>query len=154
MRQLSKEKFLEELESNLTRKIQQIQLEIEQLRLDISSDTKNTAGDKHETSRAMAQLEMEKLGKQFSDYQKQLHATKQFLLHASQPSSDGITVGSLVELRNGLYFLGLGIGKVDVEHTSVFCISIQSPLGQQMLDKKIGQEVILPNLRTSVLAIY
>lgn len=148
LRPLDKNLFLRHLENAVSEKIQTLQHEIEQLRSDISSDSKSTAGDKHETSRAMAQLEMEKLGLQILDYQQQLQSIRQFQsLHGS---SDTIKTGSLIELSNGWFFLGLGIGKVTFQSTDVFCLSLQSPLGQQLFNKKIGQEIILPSLSLTI----
>lgn len=140
---MNKENFLTELEKSLSNKNQVLQSEIEQLRLDISSDSKSTAGDKHETSRAMAQLEMEKLGNQLLDYQKQI----QWLRQLENVSSEIVRIGSLVQLSNGWYFVGLGIGKFQFENQSVFCLSVQSPLGAQLLQKKVGDEITLPTMK-------
>ncbi len=140
---MNKEFFLTELEKSLSNKNQVLQNEIEQLRLDISSDSKSTAGDKHETSRAMAQLEMEKLGNQLLDYQKQIQWLRQF----ENVSSDFVRIGSLVQLSNAWYFVGLGIGKFQFENQSVFCLSVQSPLGAQLMQKKVGDEITLPTMK-------
>jgi hypothetical protein len=149
---MDKSVLLKRIEQLLIDKIQFVQSDINQLRVDISSDSKSTAGDKHETSRAMAQLEMEKLGKQLLDYQKQLQTLKQFDLNPLT-NNGSIQQGSLVQLSNGWYFLGLGIGKVELGEQTVFCISIQSPLGQQLLNKKIGQEILLPNMNLKIVEV-
>jgi hypothetical protein len=146
---MDRESFIRYLENTVSEKIQLLQNEIEQLRLDISVDSKSTAGDKHETSRAMTQLEMEKLGNQFLEYQKQLKWIKQ-LGSIAHNSSDTVGIGSLIQLTNGWYFLGLGIGKIIFENKTVFCISLRSPLGKQLFNKKIGQEINLPNLNLTI----
>lgn len=140
---MNKEKFLIELERSLFNKNQVLQNEIEQLRLDISSDSKSTAGDKHETSRAMAQLEMEKLGNQLLDYQKQI----QWLRQLENKKSEITQIGSLVQLTNGWYFVGLGIGKFQFDNQLVFCLSVQSPLGAQLINKKVGDQIELPTMK-------
>lgn len=146
---VNKRAFIQHLNEHFSEKILLIQNEIKQLRSDISSDTKSTAGDKHETSRAMAQLEMEKLGNQLLDYQKQMQWIRQF--NSSEAgSSESIGIGSLIQLTNGWYFLGPGIGKVAFENETIFCVSLQSPLGKQLFNKKIGQEIILPNLNLTI----
>lgn len=146
---MNKEKFLFELERSLSNKNQVLQHEIEQLRLDIASDSKSTAGDKHETSRAMAQLEMEKLGNQILDYQKQI----QWLRQLETRKSAIAQIGSLVQLTNGWYFIGLGIGKFEFDNQSIFCLSVQSPLGAQLLNKKVGDEIVLPTMKFEVKGI-
>lgn len=149
---INKSGFIQHLTEHFSKKILLVQNEIKQLRSDISSDTKSTAGDKHETSRAMAQLEMEKLGSQLLDYQQQIQWIQQ-LNTSGNNASDSIKTGSFIRLTNGWYFLGLGIGKVVFENKTIFCVSIQSPLGKQLFNKKIGQEVILPNLNLTIESI-
>lgn len=149
---MQRQEFTAVLKTILQEKSHRLQNEITQLRHDLSADTKSTAGDKHETSRAMAQLEMEKLGHQLQEYHKQLHWIQQFETSESQ-STDAIGVGSLIRLTNGWYFLGLALGKVTYNETPVFCISLQSPLGTQLLNKQIGDEITLPNLQLKVTEI-
>lgn len=108
---ISRKEFIQHLEDHLSDKIQVLQAEIEQLRADISSDSKSTAGDKHETSRAMAQLEMEKLGSQIQDYQKQARWIRQLGLTENE-NTGAAAIGSLIQLENGWYFLGPGLGKI------------------------------------------
>lgn len=151
--ELEKSTFLMSLQAFVQDKINTVQQELNQLREEMASDTKSTAGDKHETARAMAQLEMEKLGKQSLEYQKQLQVIAQFTDGANSTTTT-IQAGSLVQLSNGYFFLGIALGKIDINGISVFCLSLQSPLGQQILNKKIGQEIILPNLAITVEAIY
>ncbi len=149
---ISRKEFIQHLEDHLSGKIQVLQAEIEQLRTDISSDSKSTAGDKHETSRAMAQLEMEKLGSQIQDYQKQARWIRQLGLTENE-NTGAAAIGSLIQLENGWYFLGPGLGKIVFKDRPVFCISAQSPLGQQLLNKKTGQEINLPNLNLKIIHI-
>lgn len=137
---INKKEFIQYLDLYFSEKAQLVQTEIEQLRVDISSDTKSSAGDKHETSRAMAQLEMEKLGNQLLDYHKNIQWIKQLTLN--NPASETIRTGSLIRLSNGWYFLGLGLGKVTFGNEYVFCISIKSPIGQQLFNKKEGQTIV------------
>lgn len=137
----------------LKEKLNHLQHEIDQLRNDIASDSKSTAGDKHETSRAMAQLEMEKLGKQFQDYQKQ-HQWLIQITNSNQKTENCIKLGSLIQLSNGWYLLGIGLGKIDLSFGSVFCISAHSPIGQQLLNKQIGDEIALQNLKLKVEKFY
>jgi len=47
-----------------------IQRQIKELETALTSETKSSAGDKHETGRAMIQLEREKLGQQLSELEK------------------------------------------------------------------------------------
>jgi len=123
--------ILDFLVSNL--KIQQE--EMDELLAAMSNDTKSTAGDKHETSRAMAQLEQEKLGKQISDLQLQ----KQQFISNHGKSNSKINAGSLVETSIGWFYIGIPIGQLKIGTTTVFCMSVIAPLGKALLNKSSGE---------------
>ncbi len=59
----------------VSRKLDRIQVQIRELEQSLTSETKSSAGDKHETGRAMIQLEREKLGQQLSELEKTQQAT-------------------------------------------------------------------------------
>lgn len=136
-----KKKLLTSIFSELENKLKIIQKDIEDLRTELSDNTKSTAGDKHETSRAMTHLEMEKLGKQFLETQKLLNTAYQF--ENIEPKTI-VDVGSLVQCNNAIFLMGLPLGKVIVEEQIVYSISLSSPVGQVLLGKEIGAEVKLP----------
>lgn len=105
----------------------------------MQNETKSSAGDKHETARAMAQLEQEKLGNQ-------LQVTKALYgaLDQLDPNEqhEQIQFGSLVQLDDNWYYFSTGIGKISVDTTSVFCLSIVTPMGKVLVGKKLGDSVI------------
>ncbi len=51
-------------------RLKRAQLQIKELEDALTSETKSSAGDKHETGRAMIQLEREKLGQQLAELEK------------------------------------------------------------------------------------
>ena len=65
-----KESIHQVLRIQLTFRIDEIQNILEDLHLSGSRDAKSSAGDKHETGVAMAQLEQEKLRYQIYEFQK------------------------------------------------------------------------------------
>lgn len=103
-----------------------------------SGETKSSAGDKHETSRAMAQIEQDKIGKQLFEMQK----TKELLARINPDnSSPTINLGSLIETTNGWFFISVGIGVITVEKEIVFCMTLAAPLGKLLFGKKSGDSV-------------
>ena len=76
------------------------------------SETKSSAGDKHETGRAMIQLEMEKAGQQLESIHqmKKLLGKIELVVHR-----EIISLGSLAITDKGNYYLSLSIGQVDIE---------------------------------------
>jgi Transcription elongation factor, GreA/GreB, C-term len=101
-----------------------------------NQDSKSSAGDKHETSKAMMQLEQEKLGKQLQDINTQID-----LLHkiADFKNPSSVQLGSLITTNLGLFYLAIGLGKIEIDGATYFAISPQSPIGLQMVGKKVGE---------------
>ena len=67
----------------------------------LQSETKSSAGDKHETGRAMLQLEREKAGNQLADIQKQQEL---FSRVGVDTSSEVTRLGSIVTTDKGVLF--------------------------------------------------
>jgi len=105
---------------------------------DLFSETKSSAGDKHETGRAMIQLEMEKSGQQLAEVNFMQTVLNKMIV---DKSSEIVCLGSLIKTSKGTYFLAISVGKVVVEQQNYFVISGQSPIGKQLLGKKVGDLV-------------
>ena len=121
-------------------RIKHTQDAIDSARESANSEQKSTAGDKHDTARAIAQFEQEKLGKQLAEQLKLRDALFQL---SDQAASDIVRIGSLVECSNGLFFVGIGLGKIEIGNESVFSISTASPLGISLLGKSENEAFIV-----------
>ncbi|MCU0433262.1 MAG: hypothetical protein MUC87_07410 [Bacteroidia bacterium] len=106
--------------------------------LSAGAEGKSTAGDKHETAQAMAQLEQEKLAQQLTLIRNQLIQLERF--HATA-SGDAVTAGHLIDTNKGFIYLTVPLGKVKAEGQEVMVISPQSPLGVKLLGQKAGAKV-------------
>lgn len=104
------------------------------------NDSKSTAGDKHETARAMMQIEQEKLGNQLK-----ILETQQQFLQRLDPNvhPEKISNGSLVQTDKGWIYVSIPLGKISVDDVDVMCISPQSPLGVKMMGKKTGEQIVV-----------
>lgn len=147
---MNKTKLIQHIESLIINKIDNLQFAINENRKALSDNTKSSAGDKHETSRAMAQLEQEKLGKQLQEQQSTLASIRQI---ETTKTFDSIQFGSLFQLPQGWFFLSVGIGKIEFEGFSIFCLTAGSPLGQQVLNKKVGNSVVLAGKEVEILDV-
>ncbi len=104
----------------------------------LSSETKSSAGDKHETGRAMLQLEREKLGQQLEEVEKMaIILSRISIKHKART----IVLGSLVQTSKSEYFLAVSAGEFTKGAKSIFCISGGTPIGQLLLGKSIGDVV-------------
>ena len=100
-----------------------------------NNEAKSSAGDKHETGKSLMQLEQENNAQHLLNMQSQLRVIS--LIKNYSPNHT-VALGSLVETSNGLYFIALGIGKVEIENCPVFVISPGAPIGKLLLKKKQG----------------
>lgn len=115
-----------------------------------NNDTKSSAGDKYETSRAMMQQEMDNA--ESSIYQVKVFMNELQRLPVEE-KSDIIISGSFVETNLGFYFLGLSLGKIEIQNQIVYAISTASPLGKLLLHKKVGDEISLNNTKQIIKSI-
>lgn len=117
----------------------------------LQSETKSSAGDKHETGRAMLQLEMEKASQQFSvisDMQEVLQKID------FQKKNEIVKLGSLIYTTNGTYFLAISVGQVNISGKDIFVISPSSPIGKILLGKVKGEIFYFKGKQIEILEIY
>ena len=115
-----------------------------------ANETKSTAGDKHETSLAMLQIEQSNNRTQLNEV-----FAKKALLEKINPINTASVVlnGSLVKTNQGIFYLSIALGKVIVEEMQVFTISPQSPLGQKLMGLRVGDEVNMNTYNYLILSI-
>ncbi len=134
-------------------RLKRIKKNIEAIQEALSSETKSSAGDKHETGRAMLQLEREKLGAQLAEAEKMKQSLAKVTL---QKKLETIGLGSLVKTSKANYFLAISAGELKNDELSVFCISVfcisvATPIGQLLLGKKIGNRVFFNKEQIEIL---
>ncbi|MCK6640517.1 MAG: hypothetical protein L6Q81_10540 [Bacteroidia bacterium] len=145
-----KEAVVAECRRVIHERISNLKSQMSELVNDAANDSKSTAGDKHETSRAMMQLEQEKLGAQL----KILEEQQRQLEHIPLKNNSGkVSNGSLVETDRGWIFIGAALGKISVNNKDVICISQQSPLGKLLFIQETGSNVSLNNLKYQIISI-
>jgi len=99
----------------------------------LQSETKSSAGDKHETGRAMLQLEMEKTSQQLEG----ISVMNQILSKIDVSKSSKIAhLGSIISTEKANYFLSISAGQLSLENNNYFAISVSSPIGKLLLGKK------------------
>ena len=101
----------------------------------LESESKSSAGDKHETGRAMVQLEREKLGEQIKATEKDLNILIPLENHKTSKKAG---LGSLVKTNQLNYYIAISTPAVNLDNTDQYCISTQSPIGSLILGKKAG----------------
>ena len=115
------------------------------------SETKSSAGDKHETGRAMLQLEMEKASLQLPPIKMMKETLNKVDLQARH---EIVHLGSLVYTTAENYFLVISVGKLVIENDPYFVISPLSPIGSLLLGKREGDHFSFNNSTIEILKIY
>ena len=123
--------FVEERLSNIQKQIKGIQESL-------TSETKSSAGDKHETGRAMLQLEREKAGHQLAEVEKLKEALSKIDI---ENSSETIGLGSVVFTTKVNYFIAISAGQLEVGPDQFFAISPNTPIGLLLMGKTIDNNI-------------
>jgi transcription elongation GreA/GreB family factor len=117
----------------------------------LQSETKSSAGDKHETGRAIVQLEMEKASQQLAS----IDLMKEVLSKINpEKNSSIVQLGSVVMTTLGNYFLSIGMGKIELKNTIYHAVSTSSPIGRVLLGLKVGESSVFNEKEMEVLAIF
>ena len=142
-----KEQLYEECKKFLYGRLNTVIERITNIQESLQSETKSSAGDKHETGRAMLQLEREKAGNQLADIEKQQELFSRVTIDAS---SEVARLGSLITTDNGTYFLAISVGAIIINTNTYYAISPSSPIGKILLGKK-ENDVLTFNNKTMVI---
>lgn len=116
----------------------------------LQSETKSSAGDKHETGRAMLQLEMEKASQQLVGVTKMNQILSKIDV---TKNSENAHLGSIVFTSSGNYFLSISAGNISVEGKDYFAVSLSSPIGKLLFGKKISDECNFNNKKIKVILV-
>ncbi len=136
--------------AHLNNRIERLQVILQGTFDAAAEDSKSSAGDKHETATAMAQLEQEKLTHQINEF-----LQLQEILTKLNPSIKHrkIEQGSLIETTNGWYYLSIGLGAVIYNTTTIFCMNPLAPIGQLLKGKKAGDNIMFNGKTTAVVTV-
>ena len=116
-----------------------------------AGDTKSSAGDKFETGTAMTHLEFEKLGHQLKSLETSLGRLNAF--EHTTPSA-AIKAGSLIVTDRGVFWISIGIGEVILAGKKYYVISPVSPIAQQFLGKKSGDNITFKKQQHQILEVH
>jgi len=117
----------------------------------LQSETKSSAGDKHETGRAMLQLEMEKASQQLASVDQMKEVMAKIMLKMSSKTAK---LGSVVITSQNNYFLAIGAGQIQIHNTEYYAVSPSSPIGKFLLGTKEGEKLIFNGKEIQIKRIF
>lgn len=107
-----------------------------------NEETKSSAGDKYETGRAMAQLEIEKNSQQLAESLQLKQALEKIDV---DQKTDTVRVGSLIRTNLGSFYLAISAGQFTIGQELYFVISPASPIGQKLMGLHVEHRFLLNN---------
>lgn len=130
-----KKKLFTLCENYITERIGTIKEAMNMAQDSANQQEKSSAGDKHETSRSLMQLEQEKCAKQLAETQKLKQALVQIKLNET---CNQVKLGAVVLCAETNFFIAISMGKIRVDEKDFFAISPTSPIGQNLAGLKKG----------------
>ena len=100
-----------------------------------NGESKSSAGDKYETSRAMGQLDRDmhaRMYQQTREERKLVERIDDSLIYKKG------ALGALIKTSMGDFFLSVGIGNIKIDEKAIMIISPQSPIGALLMGKMVG----------------
>jgi hypothetical protein len=100
-----------------------------------NGESKSSAGDKYETSRAMGQLDRDmhaRMYQQTREERKLVERIDESLIYKKG------ALGALIKTSMGDFFLSVSIGNIKIDEKAIMIISPQSPIGALLMGKMVG----------------
>ena len=145
-----KQSIKSEVLRQLVLKIEDISSAVASLTESRDANMKSSAGDKHETSRAKIQIEIDQLSKQLSHVQWQKNNLSNMDINQIHNVAD---VGSLIKTDKGYFLISIGWGRIQIRDEYYFVISVGSPIGTLLQIKKKGDSIQFRNTTYDILSI-
>ena len=132
-------------------KTQLLKFELDSINKEKNNLKKSSAGDKFETSRALMQTEYDKIHNQLLIFKNQLRAIKSISLSDKKKK---VGVGSFIKTNKSFYFISIGLGKQIIDNNDIYIISLSSPIGKLLNNKKKGDKIVFNNKEELIKDIY
>lgn len=117
----------------------------------VMGETKNTAGDRYETERAMKQRETELFGKRLDE---SLKMEQQLLaIDGSKRYASAVT-GALVSTSIGNFIIAISADEVVIDEIEYDIISHESPICLAMAGKTVGESFMFRDKTVRIIDIW
>jgi hypothetical protein len=134
-----KSSLLDACKNNVRTRYAKVQTTIADIVESLNDETKSSAGDKHETGRAMLQINRENAGKQLMGLENLQRLLPKIDI---KTATDYARLGSLVHTNHGNYFISISHGAVTIGKITYYCVALQAPIGAELSGKKKGDNFV------------
>ena len=146
-----KKQLFDEVNNRLKERLNVIQSKISDIQNALQSETKSTAGDKHETGRAMLQLEREKTGQQLAELQKQIEILSRI---DTNHKHERVALGSIIKTTKANYFISVSLGEIVINKEAFYAISSATPIAKLILSREVGDSFSFRNTTFVIQDVY
>ena len=148
---IDKHTWVSTLSNELEAMIHRLDEDIQALHESRQSDTKSSAGDKHETGRAMVDQELGQLNQQ----REKTVRMRADALGLPNRKFQTAQIGSVVETDRFFYFISVSHGRLNVTaEKPVYALSPISPAAQAMLSKSAGETFAINGVVHEIIAVH
>jgi len=145
-----KEKLFAQCRSIIKEKVDNAQTSMDASHESMLGETKSSAGDKFETSRAMLQAEQDRM-KSVIIKNKELEYK---LSQITKENTETVKPGAVVYTSGINYFISVGLGKLLVEGQTFYAISPEAPIGRQLMGKRAGDTFEVNGKESMCFSLY
>lgn len=142
--------LLDACKSSVNNRLTMVNKTIEGIVESLDDESKSSAGDKHETGRAMLQIDRENAGKQLQELEQLQQVLKRIDI---KQTSDYVRQGSLVYTDTARFFISISAGAMVIGNTTYICLALKAPLGQLFLGKKKNDVVVFNEKRYLITSV-
>jgi len=145
-----KQKLFHQVIEMIDERITNANKALNEIRESRNNETKSSAGDKHETGRAMLQIEEDNSQVILNNA---LELKNEMLKIDGSKKQEAVTIGSLVLTNNGNYLVSVGLGKLLSDNNIYYAISPSSPLGSELLNRALGDTFEFRGIKYKIISI-
>ena len=147
-----REIILKHLMGHVDKDLEEAKARMASLKESLGAESKSSAGDKHETGRAMIHVEQERVQETVGRLE---HMRGVLVQRATQGKAiQRVSPGALVETTGPWVLVGVPLGKVQLPDALVLCVGVEAPLAQQWHGAQPGDQVVLGSQQLTIQAIH
>lgn len=132
-----KQELLQVCMDYVNKRINNYKLEMEIIKDSIENNDKSSEDD-NDGGNGKLLNDLEKNAQHLNDATRMLETLKQ--INPKIQNESGV-LGSIIYTQSNIFFLSVSVGKIDLENSSYFAISLQSPIGMQLRNKTKGDQI-------------
>lgn len=136
--------------SFIQERMENLRVAMEQAQTSANEETKSSAGDKYETSRAMGHLAKDMYARQLNETGKELASLMSVDCSVKNTS---VQPGSVVRCGDTNYFILAGIGKITYDGEMIYVISPNAPVAKLLIGKYTGDIVTINEKTLQIIEI-